>query len=96
MGILKYFQHNKPSKEERIQSILPKPDGPLERLMPSSAIEASAVYETKPGNVKSWKIKFGGLSLGVESLYTYVPIYIKESVFTFIDLKLYDKAVFVW
>ena len=46
-AILKYFKRIEPSKEERIQSVLPKPDGPLARLIPSSAIEAanSAVRE---------------------------------------------------
>ena len=29
MTLLKYFNCIKPSKEERIQSVLPKPDGPL-------------------------------------------------------------------
>jgi len=33
---MKYFKRIEPSKEE---SVLPKPDGPLARLMPSSAIE---------------------------------------------------------
>jgi len=41
MALVKYFKHIKPSKEERIQSALPKPDGPLACLMPSSAIEAA-------------------------------------------------------
>jgi len=41
MALLKYFKRIKPSKEERIQSVLPKPDGPSARLMPSSAIEAA-------------------------------------------------------
>jgi len=40
-ALVKYFKHIKPSKEERIQSILPKPDGPSVRLMPSSTIEAA-------------------------------------------------------
>ena len=43
MAILKQFKCIEPSKEERIQSVLPKPDGSLERLMPSSAIEAATV-----------------------------------------------------
>jgi len=34
-ALLKYFKHIKPSKEERIQSVLPKPNGPLVNLMPS-------------------------------------------------------------
>ena len=38
MALLKYFKHIKPPKEE---SVLPKPDGPLACLMPSSAIEAA-------------------------------------------------------
>ena len=49
MALLKYFKRIKASKEERIQSVLPKSesDGPLARLMLSSAIEAanSAVRE---------------------------------------------------
>ena len=32
MTPLKYFNCIEPSKEERIQSVLPKPDGPLVRL----------------------------------------------------------------
>jgi len=40
-ALLKYFKRIKPSKEERIQSILPKPDGPLAHLMPNSTIEAA-------------------------------------------------------
>jgi len=41
--LLKYFKRIELSKEERIQStsVLPKPNGPLARLMPSSAIEAA-------------------------------------------------------
>ena len=41
MALLKYFKHIEPPKEKRIQSVLPKPDVPLARLMPSSAIEAA-------------------------------------------------------
>ena len=39
-----------PSKEERIQSVLPKSDGPLVRLIPCSTIESvnSAVREFLP------------------------------------------------
>ena len=37
--LLKHFKHIKPSKEERIQSVLPKLDCPLARPMPSLAIE---------------------------------------------------------
>ena len=36
MTLLKYFKHIKPSKEGRIQRVLPKPDGPLARLIPCS------------------------------------------------------------
>ena len=32
-ALMKYFKRIKPSKEERIQSVLPKPDCPLARLM---------------------------------------------------------------
>ena len=38
MALLKYFKCTKPSKEEKIQSSLPKLDCPLARLMLSSAI----------------------------------------------------------
>ena len=31
MALLKYFKRIEPSKEERIQSVLPKPDCPLVR-----------------------------------------------------------------
>ena len=41
MALLKYFKHIEPSKEERIQSALPKLDCPLARLIPSSAIETA-------------------------------------------------------
>ena len=41
MTLLKYFNCIEPSKEERIQSVLPKPDGPLARLIPCSAIESA-------------------------------------------------------
>jgi len=47
MALLKYFKRIKLSKEEGIPSVLPKPDGLLTCLMPSSTIEAanSAVCE---------------------------------------------------
>ena len=48
MTLLKYFNCIKPSKEETgIQSVLPKPDGSLVRLIPCSTIESanSAVGE---------------------------------------------------
>ena len=47
MTVLKYFNHIEPSEEEKIQSVLLKPDGLLTFLMPSSAIETanSAVTE---------------------------------------------------
>jgi len=41
MALLKYFKRIKLSQKERIQSVLPKPDGPLACLMPSLAIEAT-------------------------------------------------------
>ena len=43
-ALMKYFKRIKPSKEERIQSVLPKPDCPLACLMLtllSSAIETA-------------------------------------------------------
>ena len=42
--LMKYIKRIEPSKEERIQSVLPKPDCPLTRLMLtllSSAIETA-------------------------------------------------------
>ena len=46
-GFLKYFKCIEPSKEEKIQSMLPKPDGLVALLIPSSDIKAanSAVRE---------------------------------------------------
>ena len=44
MELMNYIKHIKPSKEERIQSVLPKPDCPLARLilkLLSSAIETA-------------------------------------------------------
>ena len=42
MTLLKYFKRVEPSKDERIQSVLPKPDCPkLAHPMPSSATEAA-------------------------------------------------------
>ena len=41
MALLKYFKHVEPSKEERIQSVLTKSDGPSARLMLSLAIDAA-------------------------------------------------------
>ena len=41
MALLKYIKCIEPSKEERIQSVLPKPDCPLAHLMPNSAIETA-------------------------------------------------------
>ena len=41
MTFLKYFNRIEPSKEERIQTILPQPDGPLVRLIPYSTIESA-------------------------------------------------------
>ena len=41
IAFLKYFKHIKDSKEKGIQSVLPKPDFPLARLMRSLAIDAA-------------------------------------------------------
>ena len=41
MVLLKYFERIEPSKEEKIQSVLPKPDGLLPVSMPCTAIEAT-------------------------------------------------------
>ena len=50
MTLLKYFNRIELSKEERIQSVLPKPDGPLVCLIQCSTIEIanSAVREFLP------------------------------------------------
>ena len=47
MTLLKCFNRIELSKEERIKSVLPTPDGPLVRLIPCSTIESanSAVCE---------------------------------------------------
>ena len=64
MALLKYFKRIEPKKSEKIDEVLPKTDGPLSTLMPTSAIEAankavrdtlldsetSAVTETDGGN----------------------------------------------
>ena len=52
MTLLKYFKHIEPSKEEKIQSVLPKPDCPLHgtsnaKLSNRNCLIASAIYETK-------------------------------------------------
>ena len=36
MVLLKYFNYIEPSKEKKIESALPRPDGPLALSMPSS------------------------------------------------------------
>ena len=41
MALLKHFKRIKPSKQERIQSVLPKPDCPLAHLLPSLEIETA-------------------------------------------------------
>ena len=50
MTLLKYFNCIELSKEERIQSILPKPDGSLVRLIPCSTAESdnSVIREFLP------------------------------------------------
>ena len=62
-GLLKYFKQIEPKKSEKIDAVLPKTDGPLSTLMPTSAIQAanqavratlldseSPVTETDEGN----------------------------------------------
>ena len=46
MALLKYFKRVEAKRTEKVDSILPKSDGPLATLMPSSAIQAanSAVH----------------------------------------------------
>ena len=41
MALLKYFRHMEPSKEEKIESVLPEPDGPLAHSVPSSVTETA-------------------------------------------------------
>ena len=41
MALPKYFKRIESSDEEKIQSVLPKPNGPLTLSMPSSTIEAA-------------------------------------------------------
>ena len=41
MILMKYFKHIEPSKEERIQSVFPKPDGSLARIIPYSTMETA-------------------------------------------------------
>jgi len=41
MALLKYFKRAEPTKNEKIDSVLPKVDGPLGKLMPMSAIRAA-------------------------------------------------------
>ena len=41
MALLKYFKRIKPYKEDRIQSVLLKPDCPSASLMPISTIETA-------------------------------------------------------
>ena len=41
MTLLKYFKHIDPSKEERIQSALPKPEGPITQLIPCSTVKSA-------------------------------------------------------
>ena len=50
MTLLKYFKHIEPFKQERVQSVLPKPDGSLAHLVPCSATETAngAVREDGP------------------------------------------------
>ena len=40
-GLLKYFKRIEPKKSEKIDAVLPKTDGPLSTLMPTSAIQAA-------------------------------------------------------
>ena len=72
MTLLKYFNRIEPSKEERIQSVLPKPDGPLVLLIPCSTIESanSAIREFLP-NVFT---DAGHCRLGMCDIYRYSNI----------------------
>ena len=40
-ALWKYFTNKEPTKEEAVEAILPKPDGPLSMSMPSSVIEVA-------------------------------------------------------
>ena len=41
MILLKYFKQIEPKKSEKIDKVLPKTDGPLSTLMPTSGIQAA-------------------------------------------------------
>ena len=41
MALLKYFKRINTKKPEKIDEILPKPDGPLSTMMPMSSIESA-------------------------------------------------------
>ena len=41
MALLKYFKRAEPKKNEKIDAVLPKVDGPLAKLMPMSSIQAA-------------------------------------------------------
>jgi len=41
MALLKYFKRVETKRTEKVDSILPKNDGPLATLMPSSAMQAA-------------------------------------------------------
>jgi len=41
MALVKYFKQIEMKRTEKVDSILPKDDGPLATLMPSSAIQAA-------------------------------------------------------
>jgi len=40
MALLKYFKRVEPKKNEKMDTVLPKVDGPLAKLMPMSSIQA--------------------------------------------------------
>ena len=53
MALLKYFKQIEPKKSEKIDAILPKTDGLLSILMPTSTIQAAnkAIQSTAPNGL---------------------------------------------
>ena len=47
MALLKYFKQDDAKKPTKIGIVIPKPDGPLSSVMPSSSIESANVTVKK-------------------------------------------------
>ena len=54
--LLKYFKHIKLSKE--VKALLPKPDGPLARLIPCSKIELLADSPIREIFTNAWALLY--------------------------------------